>query len=115
MKSHPHDPQQHALAILRICLWFIPGVMLAMALFLMPHFGLSRSWSFPILLIAFFFIGYFDMMLKLHIEETDPKPIRYSLLTWALAFASIQIIIAPAVLFLIHYCYQIFCNIAGIP
>lgn len=107
MKSYQHDPTQNALAILRICLWFIPGVMLAMAIYVLPEFGIRRSWSLPFLLVVFFFIGYFDMILKLHIEKTDPKTIRYSLLTWALAFASIQIIIAPAVLILIIICFRI--------
>lgn len=107
MKSYPHDPAQNALAILRIILWFIPGVMLAMTVFVAPEFGIRRSWILPFLLVAFFFIGYFDMLLKLHIEKTNPKPIRYSLLTWALAFASIQIIVAPAVLILIIISYRI--------
>jgi hypothetical protein len=33
----------------------------------------------------------------------------------ALAFASIQIIIAPALLILIHYCYETSRNIIGLP
>lgn len=114
-QPNPYNITQHALAILRICLWFIPGVMLASAIFLLPYIGLRRSWSLPILWIVFFFIGYFDMLLKFHIEKTDPKPIKCSLFTWALAFASIQIIIAPAVVVLMICCYKILGKIIGIP
>jgi hypothetical protein len=41
--------------------------------------------------------AFFDMRLKLQIEKADPKPLKRRVLGWAVAFAFVQIIIAPAV------------------
>ena len=93
------------MTILRLCVWLVPGFILTVGLLLALRMAMPWRFAFPLILCVFFAIGYFDMRLKLQIERVDPKPMKRSVLGWALAFAFIQIIIAPAVAMALIYGY----------
>lgn len=105
--KHPasHDPSRIPMTILRICVWFVPGVILIPGILLALSLDVPWLIPIPLILCVFTAIGYFDMRLKLQIEKADPKPLRKSVLGWSLAFAFIQIIIAPAVALAVLYCF----------
>lgn len=95
------------MTILRICVWLVPGVLLILGLALALLLEVPFRIAIPLILCVFFAIGYFDMRLKLQIEKADPKPLKKRVLGWALAFAFIQIIIAPAIALAVLYCFFI--------
>lgn len=93
------------MTILRICVWLVPGVILIPGLLLALSLDVPWLIAIPPILCVFFAIGYFDMRIKFQIDKAETKSLKKRALGWALAFALIQIIIAPAVALAVIYCY----------
>ena len=94
---NPSAPSQTPMTILRICVWLVPGFVLIFGFILAARMEVPLRILLPLTFCVFIALGYFDMRLKLQIEKADPKPLQIRVLCWAMAFASVQIIIAPAV------------------
>jgi hypothetical protein len=77
----PHRGNK-AITVLRVVVWLIPA-------FIIPFVAVFGA------------IGYFDMRLKLQQERIDSAGKQRELLGWAAAFAFIQIIMAPGILYLV--------------
>ncbi len=96
------------MTILRIFVWLVPGVILIIGLLLAIRFEVPLRIALLLIFCVFIALGCFDMRLKLQIEKADPKPLKYRVLGWAVAFAFAQIIIAPTVLFALAFIYFTF-------
>lgn len=107
---NPSDPSRTPLIILRICLWLLPGFILTLGFLLASRTDVPFRIALPLTFFAFIALGYIDMRLKLQIEKSDLKPLRMSLLGWAVAFSLVQIIIAPAVSMAVIYGYFMITN-----
>jgi hypothetical protein len=90
-----------AIAILRICLWLMPGFILPFGVALGLWF--QELWLIAIIPIfaVFVSIGYLDMRLKFQQEHGRPNLGKQNIWLWAVVFALFQVIIAPAVILLV--------------
>jgi hypothetical protein len=104
------NANREAMTALRICLWLVPGMFLFLGFLLL--FALPREMPIRFILVLIFCLfiglGYIDMRLKLHIDMVEAKPLKKRIFGWAVAFAFVQILIAPAVAVVLgNICFRI--------